>query len=94
MALRRGRVFDAFGGEYEASYVTFGKDGNAYSVNKQLLQNVPIRGTLKFDDVPTDIIQLTAIQVVYSLQLGSTWRGMPSATNFVRFDNISVGDAE
>lgn len=92
LGLRRGRVIDSFGDEYESSLITFGNEEHNNNVNKLLLNNVPIKASLKFDNVPPQVTQIKALQVSYSFQIGAEWSGMPYATEFVRFDEFSISN--
>ena len=92
LGLRRGRVIDVSGDEYEASLVVFGSEESSSSVNKQLLQGVPIKASLKFDNFSSETVQIAVLQVIYSFRLGAEWSGMPTATEFTRFSDISVAE--
>ncbi|MEL6492769.1 MAG: hypothetical protein AAFQ95_22705 [Cyanobacteria bacterium J06621_3] len=90
LALRPSRAIDVSGDEYESSLITFGSEENSVGVNKQLLEGVPIKASLKFDNFSEEISQLAILQVVYSFQLGAEWTGMPYATEFVRLSDVSI----
>ena len=88
--LRRSRVIDISGNEYDSDLIGFGNDEGSSSVDKQLLENIPIKASLKFDNFSSQTTQIAVLQVPYSFKLGAAWAGMSSATDSVRFTNVTV----
>lgn len=58
------RVVDFSGNEYKAVAAQAGQDQNAYTASVNLIRDVPIRASVKFE-LPVEVATLRVLSVVY-----------------------------
>ncbi|MGF1489428.1 MAG: hypothetical protein ACFBSE_20260 [Prochloraceae cyanobacterium] len=61
------RFIDAQGREYISTRIRFGADINNYRVTKDLIKDIPIRGTVIFDNIPTSIADIKVLELYGNL---------------------------
>jgi hypothetical protein len=59
------RIFDSFGNEYNAASVKIGNTENADFVNKQLLEGIPTKLMLTFNEIPPEVKEIAVLDIRY-----------------------------
>jgi len=60
------RIFDRFGNEYNATSVKIGNTENAYWVDKQLLEGIPTKLILTFNEITPDVKEIAVLDIRYN----------------------------
>ncbi|GCL36829.1 hypothetical protein SR1949_19350 [Sphaerospermopsis reniformis] len=57
------RIFDSFGNEYNAASVKIGNTENADWVDKQLLEGIPTKLMLTFNEIPPEVKEIAVLDI-------------------------------
>ena len=62
------RLIDSEGNEYLASQIKLGADVNSFEVSKNLIKDIPLKGEVTFDKVPTSVDKILVLQLYGDLE--------------------------
>ena len=83
-------ILDSSGIDHKCSSGKFGSDEDERELNKSLSQGKPVAAVFTFNDVPSDVKDISGITVYYNFTVGREWQGMPYASELIEFDETEI----